>query len=523
MTARSTGRYGCSRRITCAAAGIWLVTSSCAMSPQFAGTMPSSADNRPASAHYSADEGMESARGESLSSSAPIQSTAPSQRAEFQSEGPGPAALPSEALEQGAATFDADRVTFATATMPEPVARGGETATSAELSGQLQVRELFLSDAVASLSMSADLSAAPVEAAGSSLPGSSDSGGTPTVSSATFLPAEPRIELASTTMPASQCPPYSLACAVPVGVYEPHAYPEEYICDGGDREHRVLYTAQGRTGLDTEDTIGEFTDDEGRVCIRPSTRTCIYAPQFAAVRSLSLHQVNLSVDKLAGTHDHRSSVGFRSRLTPGVEEDADQPVGFNSRSRVSGLETDTRGGAVARVQTTARHIKINNVFENELFLAPGALDRTQEAYLGHAVELAAAWTRDLNPVVVAVDAAGEELRTQFHVEEYIGIEERGKGDLKVVKLVDESTAVPGDVLTFTIHYENIGDRGLDNVRIIDNLTPRLELLPDSLQSDREGRFSTEDNHEGSVVLTFELAEPLPGRTSGTLTFQCRVR
>ena len=91
----------------------------------------------------------------------------------------------------------------------------------------------------------------------------------------------------------------------------------------------------------------------------------------------------------------------------------------------------------------------------------------------------------------------------------------------IIKLVDEPAAVPGDVVTFTIRYENIGDRELYNIRIVDNLTPRLELLPGTTNSDREGEFAIEDNTEGSVVLTFQLAAPLPGKTAGTLRFQCR--
>ena len=79
------------------------------------------------------------------------------------------------------------------------------------------------------------------------------------------------------------------------------------------------------------------------------------------------------------------------------------------------------------------------------------------------------------------------------------------------------------MLTFTIRYDNVGDHELRQVRIVDNLTPRLEYLPDSASSDRDGVIHVEDNNEGSVVLTFELDEPLPGRTGGILTFKARVR
>ncbi len=341
----------------------------------------------------------------------------------------------------------------------------------------------------------------------------------------TFSQAEPRVALPLTAACPQICPlPWTEPGDVAVAVYEPEIYPEEYICDGGDRDDPVHYSPFGRRGLDTEDTVAEFTDDTGRRHIRPSTRTCIYAPQFAAVRSASLPQIGVAVDRLAGTHDRRGTVGLLAEQATGVQQHNDQPIGLDLRTRASGLDRDMADSSVAKVVAPARHIKLNNVFENELFLAPGGLDRTQEAYLAHIVQVAAAWTRNLNPVIVATDSAGEEVLANFSVEEYVGVEDRSrKGDLKIIKVVDEPTAVPGDVVTFTIHYENIGDRNLYNIQILDNLTPRLELLPDSMESDREGEFTIEDNNEGSIVLTFTLTDPLPGTTSGTLTFQCRVR
>jgi uncharacterized repeat protein (TIGR01451 family) len=311
---------------------------------------------------------------------------------------------------------------------------------------------------------------------------------------------------------------------IPVPLYEPDFYPEEYLCDGGDRGIRVYYDEVGRHGLDTEDTIAEFTDDTGRRHIRPSTRTCLYAPQFAAVRSASLPHVNSSVDRLAGAHDHRATGGLRTRLAPDVQLQQDEAVGFDGRLRASGIDVDMIDHSVAQVHAPAQHIKLYNLFEDRLYLAGEQLEQIDVALLHQAAQRAGEWTRDLNPVIVAADVAGQEVYAEFHVEEFVEAEDRScKGDLKIVKLVDEPAARPGDVITFTIRYENIGDRELRRIRIVDNLTPRLELLRDSMQSDREGEFFVEDNHEGSVVLTFQLAEPLPGMTGGTLTFQCRVR
>ena len=78
-------------------------------------------------------------------------------------------------------------------------------------------------------------------------------------------------------------------------------------------------------------------------------------------------------------------------------------------------------------------------------------------------------------------------------------------------------------MTFAIRYENKGEREVTDVRIVDNLTPRLEYIEDSATSDRAGEINIKDNNEGSLVLTFTLDAPLKEKTSGVVTFQCLVR
>ncbi len=340
-----------------------------------------------------------------------------------------------------------------------------------------------------------------------------------------FLPASARVPLETASDCQTQCPlPGAPACEVVLPCYEPDYYPDEYICDGGDRGIKVYHNEFGRQGLETEDTVAEFTDDTGHRRIRPSCRTCIYAPQFAAVRSASLPEISLAVDRAAGTHDRRSTVGLYSKLTPEVELQNDQPIGINTRSRASGMDRLLSQNELDQIARLARHIKLINAFEDRLFLQRGQLDRTEEAYLAQEVQLAATWTRDLNPVIVASDAGGQEVIAEFSVEEYVGIEDkRTPGDLKIIKLVDQPTALPGDIVTFTIHYENIGERSLYRISIVDNLTPRLEFIDGTTDSDREGEVTVEPNGEGSVIVTFEVTDPLPGLTGGTLTFRCRVR
>ncbi len=69
-------------------------------------------------------------------------------------------------------------------------------------------------------------------------------------------------------------------------------------------------------------------------------------------------------------------------------------------------------------------------------------------------------------------------------------------------------------MTFTIRYDNVGDRSLTDVTITDNLTPRLEYVED-LRHQRPGRtLDTVDNGEGSKILKWAFDKPLEGRTGG---------
>ena len=95
--------------------------------------------------------------------------------------------------------------------------------------------------------------------------------------------------------------------------------------------------------------------------------------------------------------------------------------------------------------------------------------------------------------------------------------------MRLVKLADKEAAQPGDVITFTIRFDNLGDRELRFVRLIDNLTPRLEYVDDSATSDLPGSINVDDNGEGSHILRFELDSPLAGHTGGVITFQAKLR
>lgn len=323
--------------------------------------------------------------------------------------------------------------------------------------------------------------------------------------------------------------PVPADCPCPVIAENPCAlsekYPEEYLCDGGDRDYPVHYDDQRMLGLETEDTVAEYVTEDGKRRVKPSNQVCIYSPRFAAVVSVSAPIEDAGGGRPSQAITTLAGLGLRNREGTTIHNQNEGSEGMISRVRGSGLQTQVASTGVNQSTALVEHDHTAVVLENVGALPPGLMTKTDEVRLAARIQSAGVWTRDQNPVIAATTDSAGEIRGLFNVNEFIGKEDRfkRKGKLYIVKLADKKVAAPGDVITFTIRYENLGDKPLKDVVIVDNLTPRLEYVDDSATSDRDGRLVTEDNGEGSLILRWELEEPLPGRTSGTATFQARVR
>ena len=81
----------------------------------------------------------------------------------------------------------------------------------------------------------------------------------------------------------------------------------------------------------------------------------------------------------------------------------------------------------------------------------------------------------------------------------------------------------GEEVEFTISFENIGARRIENVTIMDNLTTRLEYVPDSATCTLEADFSNQRNPADSLILRWDIKQPLELGKSGLIRFKCRVR
>lgn len=318
--------------------------------------------------------------------------------------------------------------------------------------------------------------------------------------------------------PGAPCPPaVGMAC-------DDRPYPEEMLCDGGDSGLPFHYEAGKVAGLEAEDTVAEFTDHEGAAHVRISSRTCVYAPKFGSVRSISQPVQDYSVDVLGGAHRSLNAERLDDKRRLVTAETVDQPKDTRVREQAGGVDSNVSESAMHQNIAIEQHIKLVNVFEDRNSLREGQLQQTTEAYLAATVQIAGESIGGVGPIIVASDVFGQTVSSVDSASEYSVVEDRRPpGDLRVVKLADQPSAQPGDVLTFRIRFYNDGGRELKSVRILDHLSPRLEYVEGSAVSELDGKLTAEADEYGGQILQFVLDKPLEGGQSGEISFQATAK
>jgi len=336
---------------------------------------------------------------------------------------------------------------------------------------------------------------------------------------ADFTAAEPRVPLRH----AHYQPGPDRSTVTPVSAFD-EEFEDEYLFDGGDRAAPVHYEGLDRVGLDTEDTVAEYSDHLGQDHYKPSNRVAVYAPRFGAVRTISSPESGISMEKVAGATETTRGSGLQNLSASTQHAKSDAIDQMRMRSRASGVDADALHIDLAQRTSSTSHTKLTNAFEDMRFLNTGQFLQTEAARLAYGIQAAALWSQDQSPIIIAKNDLSQVLESIFRPSEIVGFEDmRRPGDLRIIKLADKKMAQPGEIIEFSIRFDNLGDRELTDIRLIDNLTPRLEYVDGSATSDLDGELIVEDNEEGSLILKFLVAEPLPGQEGGVFTFKTRVR
>ena len=99
----------------------------------------------------------------------------------------------------------------------------------------------------------------------------------------------------------------------------------------------------------------------------------------------------------------------------------------------------------------------------------------------------------------------------------------GSAILRVTKIASTIAARAGEFVEFTIRYDNLSAEKIGNVTIIDNLTRRLEYVPNSAESTLKADFINKRNEADSLMLRWEIIDPIEPHSGGVIRFKCRVR
>ena len=309
----------------------------------------------------------------------------------------------------------------------------------------------------------------------------------------------------------------------PPGLKQP--WPEdEYLCDGGDRETQVR-VAQDWTvrGLDQEDTVAHFDTKDGRTIVEPSNCVCIYAPRFSAVRR---------VDALVQYKQRQHMAGMQAPLIPGVSEERLgpttviqplQPLRHLASTPLDIFREETRGLTVDLAEVPGGTESAFLPYEDFLLIRRGQFDLSEKPRLTERIDAALVWTDNAGVQVVIDDTLATEAAGTSKLESVYRYELKGKPRLRICKVASAHTARPGEFVEFTLRFDNIGDQTIGNVTIIDHLTTRLEYVKDSESSTLDADFFAIDDEDVSLILRWEIKDPVKVGKGGVIRFKCRVR
>lgn len=307
--------------------------------------------------------------------------------------------------------------------------------------------------------------------------------------------------------------------------WNPNSQRDEYVYDGDDRNRKVQVDRDWNVyGLDTEDTIGHFDTLDGRRLVAPSNRVAIYAPRFGAVRKIDglvNAQSNVPVgaleEKTIIARSEGADLANTTKQHLGVER-------FDGGKRASGLQNRTRGV----LSDNVTHLfGIRNTFEpyeNLSLIRMGKFSKAEGARLNLGIQSAQVWEDDLGLQVTVQNAQPVIVNDVSKVQQLVTIEsDDDAAILRVTKVASKISAQAGEQVDFTIRFDNLSGRKIGNVTIIDNLTRRLEYVPDSSECSLQADFIASENEGDSLMLRWEIVDPVPANSGGVIRFRCRVR
>lgn len=311
---------------------------------------------------------------------------------------------------------------------------------------------------------------------------------------------------------------------MPDGIKGPWPH-DEFICDGGDQNADV-HVKQDWTvvGLDQQDTVAHYDTLDGKTEVSHSNCVCIYAPRFAAVRKVTTPVFYEGHERIADVELPTKLNIHEENRVPTTAIQPQQVVAQLGIDQAQKLREQNRGLAVDQA---TQIILVREGFlphEDLLFIQRGIFQAHEKARLAEMTAAAVIWTNNQAVQIIIDGKPAVEARGQAEPQETIVYEREGKPCLRICKIADKSEAKPGEIVTFTLRFDNVGDQRIGNVTVIDHLTPRLEYVEGSAESNLPATFvAVPQLPEETTVLRWEITAPMKVNDGGVIRFKAKVR
>ena len=299
--------------------------------------------------------------------------------------------------------------------------------------------------------------------------------------------------------------------------------PQEFLCDGGDQSPRAMYTQnESIVGVNLEDTVVKYETAKGEIHVTPSNRVCVYAPRFAAVR-----RINGAVtdDQALGPATTDLADGPVNVLAEQPSSAVMAPLGPEKSAIAEGpdgMRTRAAGVPIDRVQAPLQAEDVLAALVNLSVINTGILREADKPWLAKGAAAAEVWADGLAPEV-AVEHVKVAVASRDVAAEGLTTYDLPGGRLRVIKVADRDSAQVGDIVTFVLRVDNIGEGPIDGVVLTDNLTTRMEYVEDSQTCTKGATFEATPNDGGSLRLTWTFTDDFEVGEGAIVRFRCRVR
>jgi uncharacterized repeat protein (TIGR01451 family) len=340
---------------------------------------------------------------------------------------------------------------------------------------------------------------------------------------AAMLPQAPVFEAVPPYMPGVAPPDACGVCAPTMGL-DVLGPSDEYLCDGGDfGTEAAVVTGGSVIGLEQEDAIAHYDTIDGRTIVTPSNKVCIYAPRFAAVRQVVDLRAATRIDAARGTILDLSPVKLRENEGARANLALIEPDIHRVKDADSLLRGREHAGELDRERRVALTLGTVAAYANLQTIRTGEIIGEDIVRIARSSLAAITWSGDQAAQVLLNNQKAQALVSERTPGTIYLLIEPNNPKLRLIKLASTDSAHPGDEVEFTLRFDNVGDRVIGNVTILDSLTTRLEYVEGTQKCSEQAQFEARVNEGDSLKLRWMLAEPLKPGEGGVIQFRCRVR